>query len=164
MARRNYRTYGSAAFAPEVEEIPEIAPQRKAKVNHRPLTRQRVQLREKGVISVDSILGFICICVMAGMLLSSHAQLVTSSDQVVQLKSELKELESENLLLSAQYEKHFDIQRIEETLGNDMMLPTNAQVVYIDLSQPDVVSFYEKDESKTGFFASLKNIFFDWLA
>ncbi len=161
MARRNYRTQGSAAFAPQPKEPERRKSQQPTKSPElRPLTRKRVQLREPGVISFDAIAGFICICAMSGLLMNSYAQLATSADQVVQLRRELSQLEADKLLLSAQYEKYFDIQRIESTLGNDMMLPTNEQVVYIDLSKADNVTIYGKeDQESQGFFSAFLNLF-----
>lgn len=170
MARRNYKTNGSEAFSPNEKNdaYARPIPQRESKPVarpgykkvERPLIRKRVELREAGAMSMEAILGFVCVCVLAGMLMNGYAQLITSSDEVVQLRQELQELESEKLLLSAQYEKYFDIKRIEETLGDEMMLPTNAQVVYIDLSQPDSVNIYgEEEENNQSFLGKMKNIF-----
>lgn len=169
MARKHYSTYGSVAYAPERTESvpkrgksPQKAPQQtpQAKPNIRPLTRKRVEVREAGSISFDAIFGFIAAGTLATLLMTSYAELTTASDQVVQLRSQLSELSSQQMVLSAQYEKHFDIERIEETLGDQMMRPTNDQVVYIDLSQPDAVHVYDKESGPSqGFFSALFAIF-----
>lgn len=158
MAKKHYHTHGSAAYAPD--HAPQKSPSRKPQTSTRTLSRRPVQLREADALPIESIVGFVCIGALAATLMSGYAQLTTSSDQVVQLRNELKSLESEKLLMSAQYEKYFDIQRIEETLGSEMMLPTNEQVVYIDLSQPDNVKIIGKeDQAEKSFFDTLKNIF-----
>lgn len=167
MAKRNYKTYGSVAYAPDKIDAPRKARQPQSpgharperRPTQRPLTRKRVEVREAGAISLDAIVGFLCAGALAAMVMNGYAQLTTSSDQVVQLRQELQKLEAEKQLLSAQYEKHFDIQRIEETLGNEMMRPTSDQVVYIDLSQPDVVTVFGKDEdTSVSFWDAFKNI------
>lgn len=168
MARKNYNTYGNVAYAPEKIDAPSKSkhpqspspnrPQRNTV--QRPLTRKKVQVREAGVISLDAIIGFCFAGILATLVMNSYAELTTSSDQVVQLRRELQELEAEKMLLSAQYEKHFDIQRIEETLGGEMIRPTSDQVVYIDLSQPDVITIFSNEETDpNSFWNTFKKLF-----
>lgn len=169
MPKRTYSTHGSEAYAPErlPEEPrrsrqPEVPAQPRAprKSAQRPLTRKRVQIREADSISLDSILGFVCILCLGAVVMSGYAQLTSSADEVVQLRQELQTLSSEQLRLSAQYEKHFDIQRIEETLGDEMMRPSSEQVVYIDLSQPDAVTVYNQEKAESdGILQSIKDLF-----
>lgn len=169
MARRNYTTYGNVAYnTPEKIESPRRTRQplqpgqgRPEKRNiQRPLTRKRVQLREAGTISLDAIIGFLCAGALSALVMSGYAELTSSSDQVVQLRRELQQLEAEKLLLSAQYEKYFDIQRIEETLGNEMIRPTSDQVVYIDLSQPDSFTIFDNNDANgNGFWAAFQKLF-----
>ena len=71
--------------------------------------------------------------------LNSHAL----QEYVVSLRRELSDLQSENVTLSAQYEKVFDLATIQEAVGDTMIRPTNDQVVYIDLSEPDTVVVFE---------------------
>lgn len=150
MAKKNYHTHGNTAYAPEEHSIPKRAPSPQKRPNtQRPVSRRPVQLRQSQKIPLDGVAGFLCIGILAASLMSSHAQLITSSDQVVQLRNELNVLESDQKRLSTQYEKYFEIQRIEEILGDDMMIPNNEQVVYIDLSQPDSVTIIGQDGEDT---------------
>lgn len=163
MARRNYNSYGNVAYAPEKVDVPTNPrqPQKnrpEKRPVQRPLTRKRVEVREAGAISLDAIIGFLCAGALSALVMSSYAELTTSSDRVVQLRRELQQLESEKSLLSAQYEKHFDIKRIEEALGDEMIRPSNEQVVYIDLSQPDAVTVFRKEKSEN-FWEAFTNIF-----
>lgn len=167
MPRKTYHTYGNVAYSPEKTNSPrkprqphpgQSRPERRSV--ERPLTRKRVQLREAGTVSLDAIVGFLCAGVLSALVMNSYAELTSSSDQVVQLRRELQQLEAEKKVLSAQYEKYFDIQRIEETLGDEMIRPTSDQVVYIDLSQPDAFTIFgNSDSNKNGFWAAFKKIF-----
>lgn len=164
MPKQKYATYGSAAYAPAPEEAPvrKRQPQQspKKKPIQRPVTRKKVQTREAGAISLDAIFGFVTAGCLAALLMNSHAQLTTSADDVVKLRQELQALEAEQQILSAQYEKQFDIQRIEDILGKDMVRPTSEQVVYIDLSQPDNVNLYHKnEENNASFFEAFWELF-----
>ena len=64
---------------------------------------------------------------------------------MVSLRRELSSLKEENITLSAQYEKVFDLATIQAAVGDTMIRPTGDQVVYIDLSAPDTVTVYGTD-------------------
>lgn len=167
MAKRQYSSHGNVAYAEPVErssprsaapkKVPQGSPYRRP--NARPITRKRVQVREAGSISIDAILGFAVCLALAFLLMNGYAELTTNSDEIVQLRSQLGTLQAQQQVLSAQYEKHFDISRIEETLGDELIRPTNDHMVYIDLSQPDAMTIYGDEEDSTGLFKSFWNIF-----
>ena len=73
-----------------------------------------------------------------------------TTDQLVTLRSDLVDLQEENVRLSAQYEKVFDMERIQEAVGDTMVRPTSDQIVYLDLSEPDRVTLYGEDETAQG--------------
>lgn len=166
MERNRYSTHGNNAYAPQTtdsprkvrqpQRTPQKAPQKRPSV--RPITRKRVQLREAGSISFDSIFGFFTAGFLAALLINSYVNLAVTSDEIVQLRASLSALQSQNQVLSAQYEKHFDISRIEEALGETLVRPTNDQMVYIDLSQPDRVNIFGT-ENTNSFFAAFQRIF-----
>lgn len=164
MAKKNYSTHGNNAYAPEpLESVPRKVHQPekspKSRPSTRPITRKRIEVREAGSISVDSIFGFFAGGIMAAILINSYAVLATRSDEVVQLRAELSALESQQQVLSAQYEKHFDIARVEEVLGSSLIRPTNDQMVYIDLSQPDAVTIFNDEKKENGFIKAFFDIF-----
>ena len=86
----------------------------------------------------------------AALLLLSYTQYAVLTDQVVTLRSELTTLQTENATLSAEYEKVFDMERIQAAVGDTMIRPTGDQVEYIDLSEPDSVVVYGQEDAKTG--------------
>ena len=151
----SYRTYGSVAYAPAYDGTAVRAPRREEVLRPKPrvrprervLTRTQVQVREAGQASVFAVIGFLAVGVFAALLLLSYAVL---TDQVVTLRSELTTLQTENATLSAEYEKVFDMERIQAAVGDTMIRPTGDQVEYIDLSEPDSVVVYGQEDAKTG--------------
>ena len=81
------------------------------------------------------------------MLLYSYAQFAVINDRVVTARGDLNSLQTEYAALSAQYEQAFDVQHIQDTVGDEMVRPSQDQVVYLDLSEPDAVTVYQQSES-----------------
>ena len=154
----SYRTYGSVAYAPAYDGTAVLAPRREEVLRPKPrvrprervLTRTQVQVREAGQASVFAVIGFLAVGVFAALLLLSYTQYAVLTDQVVTLRSELTTLQTENATLSAEYEKVFDMERIQAAVGDTMIRPTGDQVEYIDLSEPDSVVVYGQEDAKTG--------------
>ena len=157
----SYRTYGSVAYAPAYDGTAVRAPRREEVLRPKPrvrprervLTRTQVQVREAGQVApfaVFAVIGFLAVGVFAALLLLSYTQYAVLTDQVVTLRSELTTLQTENATLSAEYEKVFDMERIQAAVGDTMIRPTGDQVEYIDLSEPDSVVVYGQEDAKTG--------------
>jgi hypothetical protein len=121
------------------------------------LTRTRVQVREAGQVAPFAVIGFLAVAVFAVLLLMSYAQLTVVNGEMTSLRDELSSLQSENATLTAQYEKVFDMQAIQEAVGDTMVRPTYDQVVYIDLSEPDTVVIYG-EEAFSGLKGALKGL------
>lgn len=145
-----YRTYGSVAYAPAYDGSAVRAPGQEQVLQPKPrvrpkqksLTRTQVQVREAGQIAPFAVVGFVLVGVFAALLLLSYTQYTMVADEVVSLRSELSTLQTENATLSAQYERVFDLERIQSAVGSTMVRPTADQIEYIDLSEPDSVELY----------------------
>lgn len=156
----SYRTYGSAAYAPVYEGNTVRVPRREEELQQIPRPKQReqvrrherarVEVRQAGTVAPFAVIGFIAVAIFAAMLITSYAQLTVANDEMVSLRSELSDLQSENVTLSAQYEKVFDLDTIQEAVGDTMIRPTNEQVVYIDLSAPDTVTVFQDKGGVSG--------------
>ena len=167
-SRPSYNTYGSVAYAPAHdgcavrapgrEETLQPQPRVRPRERERTLTRTRVQVREAGEVSPFAVIGFLAVGVFAALLLWSYAQYVVASDQLVTMRSELSQLQEENVLLSAQYEKVFDMERIQAAVGDTMVRPTSDQIVYLDLSEPDNVVLRGQEETAQGPMGLLKGL------
>ena len=165
--RASYRTYGNVAYAPaydgsavRVPKREELPPQPKVrpKERKRALTRTRVQVREAGEVSLFAVIGFVAVGIFVALLMWSYSQYVVASDQLVSLRGELSQLQEENVLLSAQYEKVFDMDRIQAAVGDTMVRPTGDQIVYLDLSEPDSVVLYGEEDAARGPMGLLEGI------
>ena len=158
--RTSYDTYGNVAYAPVYEGNAVRVPRREETLQPKPrvrpreqertLTRTRVQVREAGEVSPIAVIGFLAVGIFAALLLWSYSQYIVTTDQLVTLRSDLVDLQEENVRLSAQYEKVFDMERIQEAVGDTMVRPTSDQIVYLDLSEPDRVTLYGEDETAQG--------------
>ena len=171
--RRNttaYHTYGSVAHAPaydgsavrvprreeELQRVPQ--PRTRERVRQKELTRTQVQVREAGQVSPFAVVGFVAVAVFAALLLLSYVQYTVLSSEMVSLRSEMSSLQKENATLSAQYEKVFDMDTIQAAVGDTMVRPTNDQVVYIDLSEPDTVVVYGQGNGENSLVSAVKEL------
>ena len=158
-----YQTYGSVAYAPAYEgsavrapgreEVyqPVPRPKEREQTRRKALVRTRVQVREAGQVAPFAVVGFLAVALFAIMLVMSYAQLTVVNGEMVSLRNELSDLQSENAVLTAQYEKVFDM----DTLGSTMVRPGNEQITYIDLSEPDTVTVYGEESTGTGLMGAL---------
>ena len=153
--RPSYDTYGSVAYAPAYDGSAVRAPGRED------------TLRPKPKVSPFAVIGFLAVGIFAALVLWSYSQYIVTSDQLVTMRSELSDLQEENVRLSAQYEKVFDMERIQAAVGDTMVRPTNDQIVYLDLSEPDSVVLYGQEETSQGpqgLLDGLKELFGDLFA
>ena len=148
-----YSTYGSVAYAPTYDGNAARVPRREEELRRAPAPqpkkpvrrheRAQVEVRQAGAIAPFAVVGFLAVAVFAVMLVTSYAQLTVANDELVSLRRQLTNLEAENTVLSAQYERVFDLATIQAAVGDTMVRPTSEQVVYIDLSAPDTVTVFQ---------------------
>ena len=164
-----YHTYGSVAYAPAYEgpavraprreeELQRPLPKQRERIRRQALTRTQVEVREAGQVAPFAVVGFVAVAVFAAMLLLSYVQYTVLSGEMMALRSEMSTLQKENATLSAQYEKVFDMDTIQNAVGETMVRPTNDQVVYIDLSEPDSVVVYGAQAGDGRLMSALKGI------
>lgn len=154
MYAKRASTEGSAALdferlgmIPEIpyEGEPRTYPKRKEKEKVREETEQRTKVktrvrRDNGQKIVPSaVLGYLCAGFMLVLVLMSYIQLTVISDQTVELKSDLTQLEEEASKLAFEYESAFGLKEIEkyakEELG--MIEPASSQIYYVESSLKD---------------------------
>ena len=159
-ALRSSATYGNLAYDLDRElrertlrhagevTFPEAVPEPKVR------SVSRVQVRERQRVSPAAVLGFAGVILLAVLVLMSYAQLTELSTSVVKLRSQLSDLEAQNVVLTAQYEQVYDLASVRaaaESAG--MSKPSSSQVSYFDLSQGDSAVVYQ--EKKPGVLSSL---------
>lgn len=151
-APTEYRTYGNVAYAPVYEGNTVRAPRRqeverpqpKRRPHRRHIVRPQVEVRQAGSVSVFAVVGFLAVGVFAALLLLSYVQLTMTADSVRSLRSELSQLQADNVALTAQYEQVFDMEHLQQAVGGTMTRATGSQITYIDLSEPDSVVLHNQ--------------------
>ena len=168
--RRRYRTDGSVAYQPEVEQEPVVPsrqeqrrvdtvhgntvrrpePDRRPRIvpRRRPAARPDVQVRAQSAVSPFAVVGLFSVLACTLVLVVSMAQLAVVNNDIVELRGELSSLQDESWLLQARYELEFDLEAIEKMFLSDgsMVRAGTSQTVYLDLSAPDSVVYYNGAE------------------
>lgn len=107
-----------------------------------------VRVRERQHVSVFTVLGFAAVLGLAVFLLLGYTQLTVISADTVELKEQLEELETQNVVLTAQYERMFDLTTVRETAeAAGMSKPSSSQICYLDISGGDSAVVYQKREA-----------------
>ena len=141
-AQTTHSVYGNLAYAPGLERVPQrggsevLRPRPKSRPNERALVRPKVQVREAvGIFAVLLMLGSI--------------QLTMVSDEVISLREQLSDLQTEEAKLMAQYELAYDLSAIEETVTSNgsMVKPQAGQIYSLDLSEEDSVVHYDQESA-----------------
>lgn len=155
----NYQYDGSAVrVAEEEEEV--LRPRPQVRPRRQELARPKVAVRQAGRVSPFAVTGFAAVAVMAVLILMSFVQLTTLSNQVVGLNSQMTRLQGEEATLRARYELAYDLGAIEKAVTADgsMSRPQAGQMVYVDLTEPDHVVLYDRQETSGSFLESLEQI------
>ncbi len=93
------------------------------------------------MLSVAAIMG------LALLVLMSYVQLTMLSAETVELRSRLTELETENVSLTAQYQRMFDMASVKEAAeAAGMTKPSSTQMSRLDLSAGDSAVAYRQKE------------------
>lgn len=124
-------------------EAPKVRKKTKAKVREMPhvLIRARQYVSPLALLSVAAIMG------LALLVLMSYVQLTMLSAETVKLQGQLEELESENVSLTAQYQRMFDMASVKEAAeAAGMSKPSGTQLGRLDLSAGDSAVAYQQKE------------------
>jgi len=136
---RRERIHGNTARRPEPARRPRITPRK------RPAARPEVQVRTQSAVAPFAVVGIFSVLVCTLLLVMSMAQLAVANREIVDLRENLADLQDEGQTLQAKYELVFDLEAIEKMfLSNGTMVRAGAgQTVYLDLSAPDSVIYYD---------------------
>ena len=159
---KRYRTYGNVAYKPEFEQDPvrrsrrdqmNAAPARRQEPQRRPQPRPRrrpavrpnIQVRPQSAVAPFTVVGLFVVLACAWLLVVSSAQLAVANNDIVELRSQLADLQDENRNLQTKYELVYDLEAIEKQFLSDgsMIHPGAGQTVYLDLSGGDSVVYYD---------------------
>ncbi len=159
-----YAYDGSAARVLDGEGV--LQPRPQVRPRRQQMVRPKVQVRPAGKVSLFAVSGFAAVAVMAVLILMSYVQLSSISNEVVALKSEMTQLQSEEATLRARYELAYDLGAIESTVTADgsMSRPQSGQMVYVDLTEPDSVVLYGQEDPAGSFWDGVEEIIGNILA
>lgn len=134
------------------------APRHRDTVREKPQVRSlpRVRLREAQHVAPLAVVGAVAAAALAVLLLMSYIRLTVLTSDMVELRSELKVLEKENVVLTTQYEQIYDLASVKaaaESAG--MTKPGASQVYYVDGSGGDAAVVYQQEE--TGLWDKLRS-------
>lgn len=160
---RRYHTYGNVAYQPEFEQEPVRAPSKRGaqagspirrpeqprrpqpRPQRRPKVRPSIQVRPQTAVAPFAVVGLFAVLACALLLVMSNVQLAMANNDIVDLRTELADLQDEGRVLQAKYELEFDLEDIErQFLSNGTMVRAGmGQTVYLDLSAADSVVYYD---------------------
>ncbi len=120
------------------------APRHPARETEQVRALPKVRLRERQHVSPFSVLGAAAVVGVAVLLLLCYVQMTMLSSDTVALKSQLAELETEQVALTAEYERMFDLATVREAAeAAGMTKPSASQVCYLDISGGNSVEIYQ---------------------
>ncbi len=178
---RRYRTYGSVAYQPDYEQEPIRSASRRERMNaapvrrpeprvrprRRPAVRPNVQVRPQSAVAPFAVVGLFSVLACTLLLVVSCARLAVANNEIIDLRSELTDLQDENRTLQAKYELVYDLEAIEKQFLSDgtMVRPGAGQTVYLDLSGGDSVVYYDgAGEGISGILQRAERFFADMLS
>ncbi len=96
-----------------------------------------------------AVAGFALTAGMIVCMLLCYVRLNTISSEIVEIKSEISQLEVEQVALLAQYEQAFDLATVKDAAqAAGMSQPSDSQILYLDLPGQDrAVTYSAGDES-----------------
>ena len=123
-------------------------PREKAEPASQVRSAAQVQVRERQHVSFLAVLGFLAAAALAAATLLCYVQLTGLSSDVVALNKELSRLETESVVLTAQYARMFDLDTVKKAAESaGMAKPGSGQTYYLDLSGGDCAVVYREKEA-----------------
>ena len=119
----------------------------RAKEKPRVYGAPRVLLRARQYVSPLAVLSVAAIMGLALLVLMNYVRLTRLSSETVDLQTQLQELETENVNLTAQYQRMFDMASVKEAAeAAGMSKPSSTQMSQLDLSAGDSAVAYRQKE------------------
>lgn len=108
-------------------------------------TKARVRTAQR--LSPVIVVGYSALAVMLTLLVVCYVQLAAISNNVVAMNKEATQLETDQVILQTQYERAYDLASVKEAaMAAGMDRPSDSQIYYIDLSDPDNAVIYQDQE------------------
>lgn len=107
----------------------------------------RALVRARQYVSPLTVLGVAAVMGLALLVLLNYVQLTLLSTETVELQQQLEALETENVNLTAQYQRMFDMASVKEAAeAAGMSKPSSTQMGRLELSKGDSAVAYRQKE------------------
>ena len=131
---------GRMDFDQLYERQPETAAERNARLR----AQLKASIRPAQKVSPMALLGTVCVAFLMVVLLLCYVRLNTISRSIVAMKTEISQLEVEQVSLLTQYEQTFDPAAVKDAAtAAGMTQPSDSQVYYISLPGEDQATVYQ---------------------
>ncbi len=131
----------------DFDQLYERQPESAIERNARRRAQAKAVARPAQKISSMTMLGCVCVAFFTVVLLLCYVRLNTISRSIVSMKSEIKQLEVEQVSLLTQYEQTFDLSAVKEAaVTAGMNQPSDSQVCYINLPGEDQATAHHPGE------------------
>ena len=142
---RQLETSGQLDFDQQYKKRKET----EAELIARQRARTKAAVRPVQKASPVAVLGFVAVAALLVGLLMCYVQINAISNSIVEMKSQLSQLEVEHVALLTKYEQAFDLTAVKEAAqAAGMSQPTDSQVVYINLPGQDRAVAYGAEQTK----------------
>jgi len=107
------------------------------------------------------VLSLFAVFLFSGIIVYNYMQVTMLADQAAKLEKELTNLKSEEVSMRAEQEKMFNLNYIEDYAKNnlDMVKADEAQIDYIQLSEPDQIQVLNGKNLASGYFSGFIKTF-----
>ena len=123
------------------------APKRRERVKEKIKSARRTLVRDRQTVSPLTLLSAAAIAGLCLVVLMNYVELTQLSSKVVDLQNELAGLVTENVSLTSQYQRMFDMASVKEaTEAAGMAKPSSTQTGRLDLSAGDSAVAYRQKE------------------
>jgi cell division protein FtsB len=145
---RGYAAYGNLAYELDTAERDERRAKTREMPRIRSIEREEIRPRARERVSPFAIAGFAVTAALLVMVLMSYIQLNAISDTTVALRKQLSELQTQNVTLTADYQKAFDLDAVEAAAQDAGMTKASAgQIYYVDMSGDDSAVVYQPKDA-----------------
>lgn len=140
----------------DFDELYERRPETAAERNARRRAQLKASIRPAQKVSSLALLGFVCTAFLMVVLLLCYVRLNTISRNIVAMKTEISQLEVEQVSLLTKYEQTFDLSAVKEAaIAAGMKQPSDSQICYISLPGEDQARIHRDSGALERFFAWL---------
>ncbi len=158
-------TYGSLAYdmgrvaQPEFdyEEAPAAKPKRQKREEVKVAVRPKKKAAAKQRIAPFGVLGLLTAALMLVLVLMGNVQLAALSAEASEVQDHIAELQNEEAKLKIQYERVFELDKVEQYAVNQLgMIPSSSgRVYYLNGSTPDKAVIIKGADNNTNVFKSI---------